>query len=938
MASAKVAVIKLPVLPAYEGCEKLTVLESRSKSHEDINAILKYSSLVELNLSFNNIETFPQLTLSQLTLMSIEHNPLFSVTPLCYATAMKELNISQCKFEKLPKHFTQLQSLTKLICHTNNMVTIHHIKNSNKLADIDFRHNFFTIIPCAVSYCTNLTTINFSDNEICSGLEFLSTLKELVELDLSFNKIDDFSPLCSLPKLTYLNLANNIIKSVSDEITGMVSLKELLISENPPLSSISPLITTISSLKILKFDDCKGLTCLPDMSQMTGLGNVTASSCQLTEFPKLPPTCGFNFSNNQIATLSLPEGYKKDSLEVDYNKLSELDVLEKYSISRAIVGNNKLTALRVNTALLTLNVSYNPLSALPQNMNTLTKLRQFSCNGCQLRKIDPLIFVNTKNLEILECGFNMLREIEFEDMPNLQQFYAPFNKLAFLPNGLFKSKKLRFVNVAFNDLEELKIKKDDRKIVSQLFQIDASYNNIRELSVGVDSLNELNISHNSLSFDDKDIANLCLLTGMKNIYATGYKIKKFPEVKSEAYITFSIYSSEKGSPVVECKKKLNVKNLVNAVEPTQENIDIGTFGTCGRRSSMQDNDLTYKSAFGTKGHFIGLFDGHGGDKGSYYFGKKIAEQIVLYRRVINESEFIQIMEGCIKETNKQLTAEKLTDGTTAVAVVVYDDVYYIMNIGDSRCVVVQDSNVDRVLECKEMREKMAKAQTAKTKEGKTISPVENVKDVYTSFSKIVSQESKDKSSSKSSSKSWDEDDDEDDDVDKSDREPHKKNLSLVSKIRKLGQSQGAAVTRHSIVKKSMCQIEEDTQVVGKALTVDHKPIMPEERLRVKKEGNYVTDSGKLNGYIGVSRAIGDVHCEGMVSCVPDYFTVKRGPTDRFLVLACDGVWDVMSNQEVALLCVANQNMACSEIAKIIVEIAYSRQSGDNITCIVFRIN
>ena len=64
---------------------------------------------------------------------------------------------------------------------------------------------------------------------------------------------------------------------------------------------------------------------------------------------------------------------------------------------------------------------------------------------------------------------------------------------------------------------------------------------------------------------------------------------------------------------------------------------------------------------------------------------------------------------------------------------------------------------------------------------------------------------------------------------------------------------------------------------------------------------------RVNGSLAVSRALGDFEykmVEGMgpteqlVSPEPEIFSIERSDKDEFVVLACDGIWDVMNNEEV----------------------------------------
>lgn len=89
-------------------------------------------------------------------------------------------------------------------------------------------------------------------------------------------------------------------------------------------------------------------------------------------------------------------------------------------------------------------------------------------------------------------------------------------------------------------------------------------------------------------------------------------------------------------------------------------------------------------------------------------------------------------------------------------------------------------------------------------------------------------------------------------------------------------------------------------------TQDHKPILPGEKQRIQNAGGSVMIQ-RVNGSLAVSRALGDYdyksskelgQCEQLVSPEPEIFVHDRDAQDEFLILACDGIWDVMSNQEV----------------------------------------
>lgn len=89
-------------------------------------------------------------------------------------------------------------------------------------------------------------------------------------------------------------------------------------------------------------------------------------------------------------------------------------------------------------------------------------------------------------------------------------------------------------------------------------------------------------------------------------------------------------------------------------------------------------------------------------------------------------------------------------------------------------------------------------------------------------------------------------------------------------------------------------------------TLDHKPCNPRERERIQNAGGSVMIQ-RVNGSLAVSRALGDYDykcvdgkgpTEQLVSPEPAVREMLRAPEqDQFVILACDGIWDVMSNEE-----------------------------------------
>lgn len=88
------------------------------------------------------------------------------------------------------------------------------------------------------------------------------------------------------------------------------------------------------------------------------------------------------------------------------------------------------------------------------------------------------------------------------------------------------------------------------------------------------------------------------------------------------------------------------------------------------------------------------------------------------------------------------------------------------------------------------------------------------------------------------------------------------------------------------------------------LSVDHKPDDPEEARRIYAANGFVEES-RVNGMLALSRALGDFEYkqnkllkakDQAVTAFPDVKCVQLTSDTEFVLLACDGIWDVMTSQ------------------------------------------
>lgn len=128
-------------------------------------------------------------------------------------------------------------------------------------------------------------------------------------------------------------------------------------------------------------------------------------------------------------------------------------------------------------------------------------------------------------------------------------------------------------------------------------------------------------------------------------------------------------------------------------------------------------------------------------------------------------------------------------------------------------------------------------------------------------------------------------------------------------------------------------------------TEDHKPSNPLERERIQNAGGSVMIQ-RVNGSLAVSRALGDFEyknvegkaaTEQLVSPEPEFYIRERNVADdQFLILACDGVWDVMTNEDICNF--VGHRMRVHEdleaIANEVIDTCLHKGSRDNMSIII----
>ena len=126
--------------------------------------------------------------------------------------------------------------------------------------------------------------------------------------------------------------------------------------------------------------------------------------------------------------------------------------------------------------------------------------------------------------------------------------------------------------------------------------------------------------------------------------------------------------------------------------------------------------------------------------------------------------------------------------------------------------------------------------------------------------------------------------------------------------------------------------------IATQLSKDHKPNSPEERARIEQMGGKISYDGvdwRVKD-LSLSRAFGDIECTPYVTHLPQIYRYKLSTGDKFLIKACDGLWDVLNNQDAVdfVLDLQSKNFK-GNYAKSLAEHALAKGSLDNVTVIVY---
>lgn len=148
----------------------------------------------------------------------------------------------------------------------------------------------------------------------------------------------------------------------------------------------------------------------------------------------------------------------------------------------------------------------------------------------------------------------------------------------------------------------------------------------------------------------------------------------------------------------------------------------------------------------------------------------------------------------------------------------------------------------------------------------------------------------------------------------------------------------------AVLARSVRISDSQSQQEHERLCDDHRADRPDEAMRIERAGGLVMDVrgiARVNGTLAVSRSLGDAHMTGLVTADPDVTVRQLTGDETFIVVASDGLWDVVSDADgVAVVHAVRADAPkkwLEDAAKALVELAWERGSHDDICAMIIDV-
>ena len=483
--------------------------------------VLHNSKMKELNLSCNDLTSLGALNLVNLTKFSFSHSNFNMQTAkemnrfLSHCVNLQELDLSHNNLRTAIDlevfYGLNVSSLTKLnIC--GNLIPSHatcriaaFLSNSKQLEELDISYNDLQelgIITILNSVCvSNLTKLNISSNNITTSIvniaHVLTNATKLAYIDLSYN---DF--------IVDSDFINNLSSFVSFNFDIFISMETLHISGNVYAAvTLAFILPSNSKLKELNFSN-----------NHLDAEIIIWIFSQLHEVSTL---IKLNISHNNITdeaaddiAIFLSRNTKLEELDLSHNILTASGAMKIFNVNisklkKINISHNNITAQAAdniqaficrNTKLEELDLSHNQLQttgAIKICKSLLLKLHKFniSHNNISVKATNDIagFLCNAIRLQVLDLSYNYLQESGCRSIFKGLQHTCALSSVKLSNNGIINEAIDGLVTVLLqnNSLQEIDLSGNDLSTYDARIIFKAMEN--------ISTLLTINISHNMIS-------------------------------------------------------------------------------------------------------------------------------------------------------------------------------------------------------------------------------------------------------------------------------------------------------------------------------------------------------------------------------------------------------------------------------------------------------
>ncbi|VDM42769.1 unnamed protein product [Toxocara canis] len=243
--SLSLAQNKILRIPAAIG--SLTALQELYLEDNELSdlpeELIKCSNLQILDLRLNLLTRLPDVVmrLSSLTHLYLFETSLTQLPPdIDKLHNLRCLDVRENQLRALPPAICQLKHLRELDLGRNELTHLVinfflplNIGSLEKLEDVYLDHNMLSTLPDSLTSCGQLTTLDVSQNDLCSLPKQIGDLEQLSELCIAENRIAALpDSIGRLKKLTLLKADSNALAELTPSLGDCSSLLELYLFNN----------------------------------------------------------------------------------------------------------------------------------------------------------------------------------------------------------------------------------------------------------------------------------------------------------------------------------------------------------------------------------------------------------------------------------------------------------------------------------------------------------------------------------------------------------------------------------------------------------------------------------------------------------------------------------------------------------------------------------